>query len=303
MHFFYRWFYHPWVNLPLRNLFRLFGNALPHRLRIPISGKVNLQISPEGQTIRLYTNPSNSMAKLVYWNEGHNHEYTDVFLRLLARTNVFMDIGASIGYYSIVAKTFNPNIEVHAFEPAKGPFHYLKKNFGLNAFSTATAHHLAISDGQGELSFFAPFNEKYAFLKHHLGGDGSLLDRPEETHLRKTTVKTNTIDALVKELDLHQMDLIKMDTESTEDRVLRGGEKSIARFRPIIISEVLFDTIEVKLDQILREWDYVTFRHNPEGVEHIDQLARERDDGASNFFFVPREKMHGFTAEIVSQAG
>ncbi|MEL6594001.1 MAG: hypothetical protein AAFQ68_28115, partial [Bacteroidota bacterium] len=133
MQFFYRIFYHPLVNRLVRNTFSLLGNALPQKLRIPISGPVKLQISPEGHQIRLRTNPTNSMAKLVYWSETHNHEYTDLFIRLLPQVSVFMDIGASIGYYSIVGKTLKDDLIVHAFEPADGPFHYLQQNFRDNA--------------------------------------------------------------------------------------------------------------------------------------------------------------------------
>lgn len=300
MQLFYQLFYHPFVNRLVRNFSSLFGNALPTKLRIPISGKVKLQVSPEGQQITLQTNPTNSMAKLVYWSENHNHEYTDLFIKLLPHTEVFMDIGASIGYYSIVGKTIKPNLVVHAFEPADGPYHYLQKNFRMNAFREAAAHQLAISDQEGSLSFFAPFNAKYRFLEHHLGGDGSLQNRPEDTHLKETTVQTRTLDQMASELGLTRIDLMKLDTEATEDRVLLGGENSIQRFRPIIISEVLFDKIEAKLDAILQPWDYLIYRHNEgSGLEKIDSLVRMEDDRARNFFFVPKEKQL-FFEEIMS---
>ncbi|MEL6649828.1 MAG: FkbM family methyltransferase [Bacteroidota bacterium] len=300
MQFFYRIFYHPLVNRLVRNTFSLLGNALPQKLRIPISGPVKLQISPEGHQIRLRTNPTNSMAKLVYWSETHNHEYTDLFIRLLPQVSVFMDIGASIGYYSIVGKTLKDDLIVHAFEPADGPFHYLQQNFRDNAFREAVAHNIAISDQEGKLSFYAPFNAKYRFLKHHLGGDGSLQNRPENNHLKEITVQTRTLDQMVDELQLDRIDLMKLDTESTEDQVLTGGAKSIHRFRPIIISEVLYNKIETKLDAILTDWDYLIYRHRDgQGLELISQLARNEDDGASNFFFVPKEKQAFFEEVMI----
>ncbi len=300
MQLFYRFFYSPFVNRIVRNTFSLLGNALPKKLRIPISGRVKLQVSPEGQRIQLKTNPTNSMAKLVYWSETNNHEYTDLFIKLLPHTEVFMDIGASIGYYSIVGKTIKPSLQVHAFEPADGPYHYLRENFRMNAFREAEAHQLAISDQAGELSFFAPFNAKYRFLEHHLGGDGSLQNRPEDTHLKEITVKTISLDQMVERLGLSRIDLMKLDTEATEDRVLLGGAESIKKFRPIIISEVLFNKIEEKLDAILLPWDYLIYRHNEEsGLERIDSLARKVDDRARNFFFVPKEKQAFFEEEML----
>ena len=298
MRLFYRLFYSPVVNRILRNVFRFCGSALPSFLRIPVSGKVRLQISPQGQTIQLYTNPSNSMAKLLFWNELHNHEYTDIFLRLLPDVSVFVDIGASIGYYSIVANTVSPDIQVYAFEPADGPYHFLQRNFDLNRFPNARAYNIAVSDQQGSFSFYAPFNQKYAFLEHHLGGDGSLRDRPEATHLKKTTVKSRSLDSLIDELGITSIDLIKMDTEATEDRVLKGAKETITRYRPVIISEVLFNKIEAQLDEILSSWKYLIYQHDKDGLVRIPQLARSQDDGARNYFFVPFERESHFTAKM-----
>ena len=53
----------------------------------------------------------------------------------------------------------------------------------------------------------------------------------------KTVVKTSTIDCEVESYKLKKLDFIKIDVEGYEYQVMKGGEKSIKKFKPIIMYE------------------------------------------------------------------
>jgi len=295
---FYQAIYQPQLNYVIRNGLALCKPLLPKDFKMAVSGVLRIQIAP-GHTIRLATNPTNSLCKLVFWGARNKHEYTSIFVKLLPHVRGFLDIGASIGYYSMLAGTFSSRIRIHAFEAAPGPFYYLQKNIALNRLSNVQAHQLAISDQDETVSFYAPYNPKYPFLKHHLGGNGSLNElAAHNPNMKKISVPGSKLDTFMESVDM-PVDLIKMDTEATEHLVIQGGMHTLRQHRPIIISEVLFNQIEHLLDPLLQELDYRIYRHGPAGLQACPQLQRDIDDGARNFFFVPAEKI-ALVQEFVS---
>ena len=51
------------------------------------------------------------------------------------------------------------------------------------------------------------------------------------------TVRTNTVDAFVTAPGIGRLDLVKIDTEGAEDRVVKGGVKTIGQFLPTLYLE------------------------------------------------------------------
>ncbi len=76
-------------------------------------------------------NPTSYGSKQLFWHghQGFEASLFPLFVDLIRDASVFFDVGANIGYYSLLASVYNPSIEVHAFEPLPAPFKYV----GLNA--------------------------------------------------------------------------------------------------------------------------------------------------------------------------
>ena len=69
------------------------------------------------------------MLRELYWNYYKcDFEFTNILLDLTKNSKVFFDIGANIGYYTMIAKKANPELNIYSFEPSNGPFHFLKQN-------------------------------------------------------------------------------------------------------------------------------------------------------------------------------
>jgi FkbM family methyltransferase len=207
--------------------------------------------------------------------------------------SVFLDIGSNIGYYSLLAAKANPEISAYAFEPAKGPKHFLKQNIKLNNFEKKVKlYDIALSNSVGNIDFYEVENVKYQYLEYNLAGEGNAGTKKTSRNFIKNSVKAQTLNEIVKIEKLKNIDLIKLDTEGTEIDILNSGKESIMKFQPIIICETLFNNIETELDDFFTSLNYTFFNHTHKGLKSVSSIKRELDDGIRNCFFVPESKLH-----------
>ena len=287
----YKIIYNPTINFLLRNLNKSITKFLPDSIKIPPSGIIKLK-SPAGDRIKIKTNQTNYLTFLIFWNGYENFEYTDIFVKLIEKVNSFYDIGANIGYYSLLAAMLNKKIEIVAFEPAKGPLYYLKENVTLNNFQNIKIEALALSHKQGEIEFHERFSSKYKYLDYNLSGIGNArLDYLAE-HFYSNKVKTTTFNNYIKDHKITSIDLIKMDTEGTENLILENADTILLKMKPIIICETLYNTIEPELDKIMRSYGYEFYNHVEAGLQKVETIIRKEKNGVENCFFVHPEKYH-----------
>ncbi|MBN1464394.1 FkbM family methyltransferase [candidate division KSB1 bacterium] len=262
---------------------------MPASCRIPVSGTIKIKLKGD-QFILMTTNQTNYLTKKVFWGGIEDYEYptVSVFLELIQDMNCFMDIGANIGYYSLMAARLNPRITVHAFEPLPSAFLFLQKNIELNQLNNITAYRLALSDRAGEAEFFATKMAKAMYLEHHISGTSNLA-RAKDSFSEAIKVNTQTLDSFVKDYSIRAVDLLKLDTEGTENLILNGGRELIAEKKPIIISEILPGKIENELDEFYRENNYLYYAAKPEGLIAVDSLSGY-SNAKEDFFFIHRSQ-------------
>lgn len=289
MQLLYRIIYHPLVNRILLSINWALSSFT--KFQLPPSGTVRIRLS-NGLEFQMKTNQTSYVTKLLYWNGASTFEYTTIFEKLVMKIDTFIDIGANTGYYSLLAATANKKIKIYSFEPAKGPAYYLKNNIRLNQLQqNIKDHDLALSDHKGEMEFYEVRNTKYKYISHNLGGVGSL-KKESNSRRSSTIVKTMPLDMFIAEEGIQQIDLIKIDTEGTENLILLGASKTISRFKPIIICETLFNRIEPELEQIMKSHGYKFYNHSGQKLYPTTSLIRENDNGVRDCFFVHPEKFH-----------
>lgn len=152
--------------------------------------------------------------------------------------NVFIDVGASIGSYSfMLAKQFKIVIAV---EPNPKTVLKLEKTIRQRKMENIRVYPYALSNRDGE----APFYLDHTFGR--LEGSADTLEsafhyRPGSNRKKDLTVKgedecvveTRRFDSLFKELQT--IDLVKIDVEGSEFKVLEGMPKSLGNIRNLII--------------------------------------------------------------------
>ena len=131
-----------YFNKVIRTVVRPFRKMLPERLYFAINGTIDIDLG-EGKSMLLHGNPTSNLVRLLFWYGVHGFEYYEykIFSQIIQSANFMFDIGANLGYYSIVAKKFNPKLEVVAFEPFASVYNYLNINLRLStsyAFSSTS---------------------------------------------------------------------------------------------------------------------------------------------------------------------
>lgn len=130
-------------------------------------------------------------------------------LHALRPGELFLDVGANIGSYSILAAA-GVGARVHAIEPILDTFNNLMANISINNLDKLIhAHRLGLSDKEGHLFF----TSNHDTLNHVLAA-GEEATREE--------IPVTTMDELCK----YQLPtLVKIDVEGHELAVLRGAKK------------------------------------------------------------------------------
>lgn len=163
-------------------------------------------------------------------------------LSYLREGDIFVDVGANIGYFTIYAGLRVGNTgQIHAIEPAADNAGLLAANLDLNGLSNVEIHRAAISDhcGRGTL-FRSAFNS----------GSHSLIKK--ETLANGPTVPVVTLDSLLQ--GTRAPTLIKVDVQGAELQVLRSMEELIkaAKRKPAIIIE--FSPVDLARNGHLEEF-------------------------------------------------
>ena len=143
---------------------------------------------------------------------------------------VFYDIGANIGYYSIRYCDFADRI--YSFEPVKTTFDLLVENIRLNNLKNVGVFNLGISDQSG----------KRQINLYSSSGNNSLFSRsiPNDIDLKKIgdqEVELKILDDLVFNSKILPPGIMKIDVEGSELFVLKGAEKTISKFKPVLLIE------------------------------------------------------------------
>jgi len=286
--------YQPTVNAIARALLKPFSNVLPARLKFPLSGEFTVK----GRTVpsfKMRTNPTSAVTKFVFWGDVEGFEYNavQVFLKLVPKSSLFYDIGSNIGYYSLLAASLSKNkIKSYAFEPMPSAFDYLQQNISLNHFSSIIPVKLALSDSKGQATFHSIENPKFAGMPQ-LTGDGSLNGNSSQNPSKVTfDVEIDTLDNFAAQhAGDGKIDLIKLDTEANEHKVLQGAKTVLREHRPIIQCEILKNQIETELETALAGFDYLYFRATHAGLVPVEKLSGNTT-AYHDHYLVPREKLN-----------
>ncbi len=128
---FYKVIYERNINWVLRNINKIVHPILPKKIRLPPSGILTIKNSA-GPKLKIRTNQTNYLTQLLFWEGDKSFEYTKLFIKLIKKIDVFYDIGANIGFYSLLSNMKNKKARIVGFEPASGPLSYFRENVRIN---------------------------------------------------------------------------------------------------------------------------------------------------------------------------
>jgi len=150
--------------------------------------------------------------------------------RLLRAGDTFIDGGANIGYFTLLAaKAVGRRGRVHAFEPQPENRRRLVEHVAANGFGeVVTIHPVALSDRAGEVQLHT-----YASPAANHGQSTIFALPGKET--RAVTIETVRLDDYLPDVAPR---LIKLDIEGAEPLAIAGMTETLRRHRPAFIVEL-----------------------------------------------------------------
>ena len=238
------------------------------------------------------------------WNQlyGFADEVLELLVRLSRRSLVVFDVGANIGFYSLVMATQVPSGgRVFSFEPNPQTLARLQEHISLNRAQNVEASGLALSEGSGSAQLH-DFGEGES-------GKFSLRQQTGPALAGSSKVQTDSLDDRVQAHGLSQVDLIKVDVEGHEPEVFLGSQRTILEHHPFLCFEI---TPRWYLDRPektraafapLLEAGYEFFHvmphlPDPPQLRPLDLLAAVTDDSGAQYNVFGRHKSHPPWAQL-----
>ena len=170
---------------------------------------------------------------VIYFYGTYEKNESHAFLSEIRKDDICIDIGANVGFYSLMMASRLPNGVVHTFEPVLSNHLLLSINILINKLSNVIANCSAVGDSVGTTPFVV--TEDGAF--------SSFMDTGRNPVDTRLALPVTTIDHYVEQRELPRVDCIKVDVEGAEGKVLSGahGLLSNPKKRPRLVMMELYD--------------------------------------------------------------
>lgn len=221
---------------------------------------------PSGTDMRLHT------------IKAHDSEirYAKFLVRHLSKGDIYFDVGAHYGYYSLLANVLvGSEGYVYAFEPSASSAEILREN--TKDFATIKILQAAVSDTPGEVIFYeypVPYAECNTTVKDAYVGQSWL------KHIQQieNKVPTIVIDDLLEKEQIKKA-MFKIDAEGGEAAVVRGMTQSLRALELCVVMEYHYASDKISIHDeavnVLQACGYGTH-----GIDNDGRIFPVSDIGA-----------------------
>ena len=220
----------------------------------------------------VYLNPNDPVISGALYFRVYEKSETNFLNNICFEGMRVIDVGANVGYYSaLISELIGPNGIVLAIEPDSESFKYLLKTIKSSKNKNIRPFLKAASDHNNILPLYISKDNR---------GDNRLY----KTNQKRNSIDVETIilDELIIKNEINQVDLIKIDVQGYEPKVIRGMKNIIKTSNKIILltefwPKGIVDAGENPIDflKMLRSLDFSLYELNTQ-----DKLIslREEDD-------------------------
>jgi FkbM family methyltransferase len=155
-------------------------------------------------------------------DKGHEE-----LMRMIRPDSIVFDIGANVGQITFQIANLCLEGQVFAFEPDSVNFDKLSTNYRLNRFANCKLFNIALGSKEGSA------------ISYVVDSTNRGMNRIKEVGMgHRFASRITTVDAFFQANALERVDLLKIDTEGFEHKVLLGAESTIDHCRPTIFIEI-----------------------------------------------------------------
>ena len=247
------------------------------------------KVKENGINFLLQSHTSTSIENKIFWKglNGWEQKSMKLWQHFSEKSNTIFDVGANTGIYSLIAESANPNALIWGFEPSERVHEKYLTNKKINNYQFNTSK-IALSDTDKDQIFYdTPSEHQYSAslspdkLKNFIGYDSKIVE---------TTIQCQTLDSFVKEHNILNIDLIKIDTELHEPQVIEGFKNNLFKHRPVVFIEILSKEIANKVQPYFENKNYIFYNIDDEQ----NMILKTDKIGKSNYFnylLLPEEKL------------
>lgn len=147
--------------------------------------------------------------------------------------DVFVDVGANTGLFSLLCAHRFSSVDIHAFEPVPLNACLFESSIHLNGFENITLNRSCVGSSEGETELSLASDSAYS----------SIIATGRKPVVRRLRTRTITLDSYASRAGLRRIDILKVDVEGAEKLVLEGARGLLGdeRTRPRLILVELFD--------------------------------------------------------------
>jgi FkbM family methyltransferase len=223
----------------LRQEFMRSAEYQAHNPMLEFADKVIIYETPLG--FRMALNLGDGAVSGVILLDSYEPDETEFIRRYCLPGQAAFDIGANIGYYTLLMATLvGSEGHVHAFEPREDFCALVSKSLAENDYrSRCSVHACALADYEGVAKFRVqrkanldrsdPNYYSTCYLAQH---------ESDEAENAFIPVRVDILDKTFTDSSGKRVALIKIDAEGAEYLVFRGAQNLLRRDKPIILSEI-----------------------------------------------------------------
>lgn len=228
---------------------------------------------------KMYVNAENKgVAPMLLMDNIMEKYETELFKERVKKGMVVVDIGANIGYYTLIAaKLVGKSGFVYAFEPGPTSYEWLRKNIEINRYTNVVPVQKAVSNKRGKAKLWL---DKTDIAISSFSKDNVLLFSSHKAVEEDSFVEVGmiTLDEFFENMVRNnKIDIIKIDTQGTEGLVIDGAEKMLRRNNLKIFMEFWPDglrsvgTDPLRLLSKLREYGF-KIKHINEEKQSLEPI-------------------------------
>lgn len=236
---------------------------------------------PGGATFTYAVDNQDPFVRELFWRGLHSAEGASVaaFHECARSADVVVDVGAHTGLYTLTALAAMATTRVIAFEPVAANVAMLEANLVANGWQDrCEIRAQAVSNESGTIQVHVPHGDHPMSASLDVRGfrglAGELVD-----------VDVTTLDAALPPDAV--VDVVKIDVEGFEDRVLEGMTATLERCRPVAMVECNPDGPVKNVETILRSFGYRFRLLDGTSRPLTDRIVPDASEIYRNFLCVP----------------
>jgi FkbM family methyltransferase len=234
-------------------------------------------------TLKIRAHLEDWIQQRIFFTGAYDPASLGFISRTLSDGDTFIDIGANMGCFTLVgSELVGSRGRVIAFEPIENVAVLLEQNVRMNGQENVTIVKKAVYEENTVLPF-------YLARKENLGMSSMFRHDTESGSI--VNVDALTLDSYLKSDNITKLKLIKIDIEGAELPALRGMERTIDQFKPILLVEISPAVIHSSGERS-RVFQYLEKKNYDRFVVQADgELFRPGDDQLNdytNYLFLQR---------------